>query len=363
MKFDLKWLAWEITRRCNLNCTHCRSSSEVAHNEHPDVTKKRAFEILDEISTFAKPVIVLSGGEPLLHEHVFDIAAYGTELGFKMCLATNGTLLTHETCQKIKLSNIKMVSLSLDGSNSQIHDSFRCQPGAFAGTINAAKLLKENNIDFLINSSFTKFNQHDIASCFHLAKKLGAKAWYLFMVIPTGRGEALLEELISTDDFQDILDWHYEMEKQEQDILVRPTCAPHYYRIRFEKDKEQNLKHNRRKLSFSPGDSKGCLAGQTIALIDVDGEVLPCSYLPISAGNVNKQSFNQIWSESSLLKSFRDYKSYTGRCGDCEYIKTCGGCRARAYMINDDYLAEEPFCGYIPKIHKSKKIDLNKHGA
>ena len=197
MQFDLKWLAWEITRSCNLKCVHCRSSSELEVESHSDISRKKAFQVLDEIASFARPVIVLSGGEPFLHKDVFEIAQYGTKKGFRMCLATNGTFITPEVCEKIIFSGIKVVSLSLDGSNAKIHDDFRCQPGAFQATINGAKMLKQHKIDFLINSSFTKRNQHDLVGCFQLAKKIGAMAWYPFMVIPIGRGEELLEEIIS----------------------------------------------------------------------------------------------------------------------------------------------------------------------
>ena len=349
MKFELKWLAWEMTRRCNLQCVHCRSSSELEVKQHPDFSIEKAYQTLGSIAEFAKPVIVLSGGEPLLRGDIFDIAHYGTDKGFRMCLATNGTMVTSDICRSIKASGIKAVSLSLDGSSATIHDNFRHQTGAFEATIHAAKMFKDNDITFLINSSFTKRNQHDIAGCFRLAKKLGAKAWYLFMVIPTGRGEELLEELISPEDYQGILDWHYEMEKSQDKMLVRPTCAPHYYRIRFEHEKKTKDRKKHRSLTFSPGGSKGCLAGQTIALLDVDGNLLPCSYLPISAGNVYQKSFREIWKDSELFNNLRDFSSYKGRCGSCEYIKICGGCRARAYMINGDYMAEEPFCHYIPR--------------
>lgn len=354
MNFELKWLAWEMTRRCNLSCVHCRSSSEMEVSQHPDFSTAQAYQTLDDIAEFAHPVIVLSGGEPLLREDVFDIASYGTKKGFRMCLATNGTMVNDEVCQKIKQSGIKIVSLSLDGSTAKTHDQFRGQPGAFEETMQAAKYFKAHGIKFLINSSFTKQNQHDIANCFHLAKQLGAQAWYLFMVIPTGRGEKLMKELISPKDYQEILDWHYKMEQSEDALLVRPTCAPHYYRVRFEHEKKAKVHQKARSLTFSPGGSKGCLAGQTIALIDVDGRLLPCSYLPLSAGNVYQESFQKVWEESQLLNQLRDFSSYQGRCGDCEYIKICGGCRARAYMMNGDYLAEEPFCDHQPiKWHRA----------
>ncbi len=356
MDFELKWLAWEITRRCNLHCVHCRSSSELEVKEHPDFSTEEGIRIIDDISSFASPVVVLSGGEPLLRKDWEIFAKYGTEKGLRMCLATNGTLVSPEICKKIKECGIKMVSLSLDGSTSEIHDNFRNQPGAFEGTINAARLFKEYGIDFLINSSFTKRNQADIPNVYKLAKEIGATAWYMFMIVPTGRGEEIMEELISPDDYEKILEWHYEMEKNEKDLLVRPTCAPHYYRIRLQLAKRDGEKVEQRSLKFSTGGSKGCLAGQLIALIDVDGNVLPCSYFPLAAGNIRENSMKDIWEHSELFKKLRDFSSYKGSCGACEYIRICGGCRARAYAVTGDYLAEEPFCNYVPRKLKNNNI-------
>ena len=290
MEFEPKWLAWEITRRCNLKCVHCRSSSELEAKEHPDFPYEEAERVIDDITSYAKPVVVLSGGEPLLRDDVFDIATYGTQKGLRMCLATNGTLVTEEICGKIKDAGIKMVSLSLDGSTAAVHDDFRCQPGAFDGTIRAARLFKVG-IAFLINSSFTKRNQGEIPKIYKLAKELGATAWYMFMIVPTGRGEDIMDELISPEDYEALLGWHYEMEKEEDELLVRPTCAPNYYRVVLQKSKEQGEGFKRRSLQFSTGGAKGCLAGQLIALIDVDGNVLPCSYFPMAAGNIREQSF------------------------------------------------------------------------
>jgi heme b synthase len=348
MEFTPKWIAWEITRRCNLKCIHCRSSSEIEVKDHPDFSTQEAFRIIDDIISYAKPVIVLSGGEPLLRKDVFEVARYGTEKGLRMCLATNGTLVDDKICEKIKDSGIKIVSLSLDGSEETVHDNFRNQKGAFAGTINAAQLFQKHGIEFIINSSFTKRNQEDIPRIYKLAKELGATAWYMFMIVPTGRGEEIMNELISKEDYEEVLEWHYQMEKGEREMLVRPTCAPHYYRIVLQKSKEEGTKFERRTLKFSTGGAKGCIAGQLIALIDVDGDVLPCSYFPKPAGNIKVQSFKDIWENSELFKELRDFKKYKGKCGSCEYVSVCGGCRARAYSVYGDYLEEEPFCGYMP---------------
>jgi len=315
---------------------------------HPDFSTSEAFRIIDDIVSYAKPVVVLSGGEPLVRQDVFEIARHGTDKGLRMCLATNGTLVNEEICGKIKNSGIRIVSLSLDGSTETVHDDFRSQKGAFSGTINAARLFEQHGIEFIINSSFTKRNQEDIPKVYKLAKELGATAWYMFMIVPTGRGEEIMDELISKEDYEEILDWHYQMEKDEKNMLVRPTCAPHYYRVVLQKSKEEGSKFEKRTLKFSTGGAKGCIAGQLICLIDVDGNVLPCSYFPKPAGNVMQQSFKDIWENSELFKELRDFKSYKGRCGSCEYITVCGGCRARAYSIHGDYLEEEPFCGYTP---------------
>ena len=348
MEFEPKWIAWEITRRCNLKCVHCRSSSQLEAKGHPDFSLEEAKRVLDDIASFASPVVVLSGGEPLLRPDVFDIAAYGSGKGLRMCLATNGTLVTQEICDKIKAAPIRMVSLSLDGASAEVHDDFRCQPGAFAGTINAARLFRENSIPFLINSSFTRRNQAEIPKIYALAKELGATAWYMFMIVPTGRGEDIMDELIAPEDYEKLLEWHYEMEKGEKDLLVRPTCAPNYYRVVLQKAKEQGDDFQRRSLQFSTGGAKGCLAGQLISLIDVDGNVLPCSYFPLAAGNIREKSFKEIWQRSELFHDLRNFKAYKGRCGSCEYVNVCGGCRARAYAVSGDYMAEEPYCTYVP---------------
>ncbi|MCE5194288.1 MAG: radical SAM protein [Nitrospiraceae bacterium] len=356
MEFAPKWIAWEITRRCNLRCVHCRSSSEMEVKDHPDFSKDEAFRILDDISSYAKPVIVLSGGEPLVRKDVFEIARYGTAKGLRMCLATNGVLVDDAICENIKASGIRIVSLSLDGSDEKVHDDFRSQKGAFQSTINAARLFKKHGIEFIINSSFTKRNQEEILKVYRLAKKLGATAWYMFMIVPTGRGEEIMSELISKEEYEEILDWHYQMEKDEKDMLVRPTCAPHYYRVILQKSKEKGVKFEKRTLKFSTGGAKGCIAGQLICLIDVDGNVLPCSYFPKSAGNIHEKSFKDIWENSELFNDLRDFKKYKGKCGSCEYISVCGGCRARAYAVTGDYLDEEPFCSYMPiKIKKRKE--------
>ena len=343
-----KWIAWEITGRCNLRCIHCRSSSDCDTDEG-DFATSEARQFIDTLADYGAPVLVLSGGEPLLRDDLFVLASHGTDKGLRMCLATNGTLVDDKICEAITHSGIRMVSLSLDGSTKEIHDDFRQQPGAFDGVMRAIEYFHGHKIPFLINSSFTRRNQADIPDVYRLAKELGATAWYLFMIVPTGRGEEIMQELISKEDYETILGWHYDQERNEADILMRPTCAPHYYRIVLERSRQEGKPWKRRSLQFSTGVSKGCLAGQAIAFINRFGEVMPCSYFPESAGNIRRQSFREIWERSPLFQSLRDFGRYKGKCGSCEYVTVCGGCRARASAIyQGDYLAEEPFCTYVP---------------
>ncbi len=352
MEFEPKWIAWELTGRCNLNCVHCRACASMKEEE--GLTTEEAKKLLDDIAEHYNPVIVLSGGEPLLRKDLFEIAKYGTDKDLRMCIATNGTLVTDEKCEKMKEAGIKMVAISLDGSTEEIHDNFRQQKGAYKGAIKAAKMFKKHNIPFIVNSSFTKRNQEDIPNIYKLAKELGATAWYMFLIVPTGRGKEIMEELIKKEDYEYILKCHYSMEKDEEDILVRPTCAPQYYRVFRQMAKKEGKKDfKRRNLTFSTGGNKGCVAGQLIALIDHHGNVQPCSYFPKYAGNIKEQSFKEIWENSPLLKDLRDFKKYKGKCGSCEYLSVCGGCRARSYAVTGDYLTEEPYCNYIPL--KSKK--------
>jgi heme b synthase len=342
-----KWIAWETTRKCNLRCVHCRSASDMQSSAGGFSTAE-AVGLIDTIADYYPAVLVLSGGEPLMRPDIFELARHGTDRGLRMCLATNGTLVDAAVCERIRSSGIRIVSMSLDGASAAVHDNFRDQPGAFEGVIRAARLFRASGIEFILNSSFTKRNQADIAATFRLAKSLGATAWYLFMIVPTGRGEDVLSELIPAADYEEILRWHYEQEKQESDMLMRPTCAPHYYRIIHEENRKSDDPLVRRNLKFSTGGAKGCLAGQTICLIDNNGDVYPCSYFPKSAGNVKTTPFREIWENSPLFAELRDFSRYKGRCGQCEYNRICGGCRARSFAITGDYLDEEPFCDYVP---------------
>jgi radical SAM protein with 4Fe4S-binding SPASM domain len=231
-----------------------------------------------------------------------------------------------------------------------VHDDFRKQQGSFASIVKAAQKFREHSVEFIINSSFTKRNQDFIPGTYRLAKELGAKAWYMFLVVPMGRGKELLDELVSTGDYEAILRWHCGAEMSEDEMLMRPTCAPSYYRIFSEEQKKKGASAARRSLSYSPGGGRGCVAARSIAYISAEGGVFPCSYFTQSGGNIFDNSLSDIWG-SELFRSFRDNAGY-GRCGRCEYQSSCGGCRARALIYSSDMKSDDPYCGHLPAVEK-----------
>lgn len=341
VEFDLKWIALEITPRCNLSCVHCRTSASMGLEDK--LSFEEIAELIDEIATIFKPVVVLTGGEPLLREDVFEIADHIRGKGMRVGLATNGTLINQEIASKIK-KHIDIVSLSLDGSTERVHDNFRGVKGAFKSVMMAINTLRKHEIPFLINSSFTRRNQHDIENIYKLAKSLSPKAWYMFMIVPTGRAEELRNELITKEDYFSILKWHFYTELEEKDILIRPTCAPQYYAVAEIETKKHNLPYRRRTLSFSTGGAKGCVAAQKIAFVDYEGNVKPCSYFLRTAGSIKKTPFLEICYKSDIFKNLRDFSKYNHKCSHCQFINVCGGCRARADAYSGDYLAEDPYC-------------------
>jgi len=339
---NLRMIAWEVTRSCNLSCVHCRASS--VHGPYKgefDTAQCRA--LLDDISAFANPVIILTGGEPLLRKDIFEIASYGNEKGLRMVLATNGTLVTDKIARRMLESGIKRVSISIDGMDAASHDSFRAVPGAFAGALRGIERLKKAGMEFQINTTITRANIHQIADILELAVKLGAAAHHIFLLVPTGRGKDLAGQEISAAEYEQTLGWFHEQGSCTP-LQLKATCAPHYFRILHQK------KHAARKTLSHPlhAMTRGCLGGISFCFISHTGQVQPCGYLEVDCGQISDLPFREIWEESPVFKDLRDLGKYKGKCGRCEFIKVCGGCRARAYELTGDILQEEPLCIYEP---------------
>ncbi len=339
-------IAWEITRNCNLECVHCRASA--LHGKYEgELDTERCFSLLDDIEKVAKPIIILTGGEPLLREDIFEIANYGTEKGFKMVMAPNGTLINKDNAKKMADSGIKRISVSLDGASSDIHDGFRGVKGAFDAALSGIKTAKEAGIEFQINTTITQNNFDDISKIHSLAIKLGAAAHHIFLLVPTGRGKYIIDKAIDALQYEKALNWFYD-QRGKSPLQLKATCAPHYYRIL-----RQRLKEEGKTISFETDGldavTRGCLGGIGFCFISHVGRVQPCGFLNLECGDITKESFKDIWENSEVFLNLRDYDKLKGKCGKCGFKRVCGGCRARAFEAVGDYLAEEPLCGYEPK--------------
>ncbi|MGD0278066.1 MAG: heme b synthase [Smithella sp.] len=342
---NVKIIAWEVTRSCNLNCVHCRAAASCG--PYPgELSTDKCLKLIDEIASLSSPVIILTGGEPLLRPDIFEIALYGTNKGLRMVMATNGTLVTPSVVKKMIQSGIKRVSISIDGKDAQGHDAFRQEKGAFAGAMAGIAALKDAGMEFQINTTITSANLHQMKDILELAKKLGAAAHHIFLLVPTGRGKELAGQAIAAADYEETLLWFHQ-ESMSCEIQLKATCAPHYFRI-MHQNKIKGAKPEKHAGHFHEM-TRGCLGGITFCFISHVGQVQPCGYLELNCGNVKKQSFADIWGNSKVFRNLRDYSKYGGKCGHCEFVKVCGGCRARAYEATGDYLAEEPLCLYQPK--------------
>jgi heme b synthase len=338
-------IAWELTRSCNLACVHCRASAE--RGPYPgELSTQEALRVMDEIAVVGKPVIILTGGEPLLRSDIFDLARYGTEKGFRMVMATNGTLFTGETVQKMKESGIQRISISLDGPDSETHDAFRRVKGSFEGSLRGIEMAKKGGLDFQINTTITRINLHLIPDILRLAVDLGAVALHIFLLVPTGRGKELQDQEISPGDYEKTLHWFYE-QRDKVPLQLKATCAPHYYRILRQRAKKEGKKMTPQEYGLD-AVTRGCLGGIAFCFISHVGQVQPCGYLELNCGNVKETLFQEIWANSEIFQQLRNTDSYKGKCGRCEFRKVCGGCRARAYEVSGEYMAEEPYCIYEP---------------
>jgi len=343
---ELRLVAWEVTRNCNLNCIHCRAAATRGHHAG-ELNTEACLRLLDQIKEVGKPVIILTGGEPLLRPDIFDIARYGSEQGLRMVMAPNGTLITEANAKEMVASGIQRISISLDGANEESHDLFRQVDGAFHGALNGIECAKKAGLDFQINTTITQQNFEDLPRIQELAVELGAVAHHIFLLVPTGRGKYIVDQEISAQQYEETLNWFYD-QRDKVPLQLKATCAPHYYRILRERAREEG-----KKVTFKTHGldavTRGCLGGTSFCFVSNTGVVQPCGFLDLNCGNVKETPFPRIWKESEVFLALRDFNRLKGKCGRCEYRRVCGGCRARAYEATGDYLAEEPLCQYQPK--------------
>jgi heme b synthase len=341
----LRLVAWEITRNCNLSCVHCRASATNGpYTGELDTAACKT--LLDQMAQLGSPIVILTGGEPLLRDDIFEVARYGTDRGLRMVMAPNGTLITASIAKQMADAGIRRISVSLDGATRERHDAFRAVPGAFEGALRGIRFAKEAGIEFQINTTITRANLKEIPAIQELAIDLGAVAHHIFLLVPTGRGKYLIDQEITAQEYEETLNWFYD-QRGKTPLQLKATCAPHYYRILRQRAKEDKVP-----VTFESHGldavTRGCLGGVGFCFISHTGVVQPCGFLQLNCGDVTKQSFADIWRTSEQFLRLRNYEALEGKCGVCEYRKVCGGCRARAFEATGDYMAEEPLCSHQP---------------
>jgi radical SAM protein with 4Fe4S-binding SPASM domain len=354
---------WEVTKRCNLRCAHCRAVPEECAS-FSELSLADGFRLIDSIAEVGHPILILTGGEPLLRRDIFDLAAYGHWRGLPMALATNGTLVTRDMARRILAAGCRRVSISLDGPEAETHDQFRRVSGAFDQAVDGFIHLKELGMSMQVNTTVTVHNQDRLEEMLELVRKLGADAWHVFLLVPVGCGlEIASQAQLTPRGYEEILFWMDELAQREI-MEVRATCAPHIQRIRLQRQaipgaEVQDVRRSmleapggadleQRTSNLEPRISHRCLAGTGICFVSHHGDVFPCGYLPIPAGNVRERPFGSIWDTGAIFADLRNPDRLGGKCGTCEYRVICGGCRARAFGQTGHYLHEEPFCNYLP---------------
>jgi heme b synthase len=341
----LRLLAWETTRRCNLACLHCRAAA--GSGPYPgELTTAEGFKLLDDLAAMGQVVVILTGGEPLLREDIYDLTAHGHGLGHRMVMAVNGTLLTPQIAARLQEAGIQRLSISIDGATAASHDALRAVPGAYEGALAGIAACQEAGLPFQINTTVTRANRGELPAIHELAIKLGAAAHHVFVLVPTGRGDEIRDQLVHPEEYEETLRWLLARQKEGR-LFIKPTCAPQFYRL-WRQDAAARGEKITPASHGMEAMTKGCLGGQGFAFVSYRGEVQPCGYLELVAGNIRETPFPDIWEKSELFQQLRRVDDYRGKCHSCQYRKVCGGCRARAYALTGDALAEDPICPYEP---------------
>lgn len=373
----LRLVFWETTTACNLACVHCRRLDVSRKLSADDLNPEQAMAFVRSLPQTGRPILVFSGGEPMMRPDLFDLAEEAQRLDLPTALATNGTIMNEAVARRIVEVGIQRVSMSFDGPTPEIHDQFRGIDGAFESTVRGFRELRRNGMSMQINTTVARHNYRQLDDMYKLALDLGADALHIFMLVPVGCGMELSDDIrLSPEEYEDALNWIYDR-SLEGKLHLKATCAPHFFRVMRQRAKadgkpmpmhvhpHKNMHpgmpangtpaHNGRAMGGGRPDhasmtamTKGCLAGQAVCFVSHTGEVFPCGYLPVSSGNVKQVPLPQIWRDSAVFADLRDDSQLEGKCGCCEFKKVCMGCRARAYAQTHDYLAEEPNCGYTP---------------
>ncbi len=347
MQGPLHLVAWEVTRRCPMKCKHCRGAARDM-GYVGELSTDEARRMIDSIAAFSKPILILTGGEPMTRDDIYELADYAAEQGLRPVMSPCGLLINEENARRIRNSGIMALSISLDGATAETHDSFRGIPGAFKGTLHGIELIRNEGIDFQINTTISKHNVHELPQLLQLSQELGANVFNPFFLVPTGRGKAIADFELSPEEYEETLEWLCD-KSMEVDLPIRVTCAPHYYRIQHQKKVKTSAPHSTR--GHGGRAPRGCIGGSGFVFVSYCGDLQPCGFLELDCGNIRQADFDfqRLYETSEVFVNMRQRQNYGGKCGQCEFLQVCGGCRARSHGVTGDYLAEEEYCTYIPK--------------
>ncbi|MFB6469287.1 TIGR04053 family radical SAM/SPASM domain-containing protein [Cytobacillus sp. Hz8] len=350
---------WEVTRACELKCVHCRADAQL--KPHPDeLTHEQGIQLIDQIYEMNNPMLVFSGGDCMLREDIFDLADYAVKKGMRVSMTPSATSnVTKERMIRAKEVGLSRWGLSLDGPTPEIHDQFRGTPGSFDLTVEKIKFLTDLGMPLQINTVISRYNYEYLEQMAELVKELKAIMWYIFLLVPTGRGQ--MKDCLTPAEHEKVFLWLYELGKTAP-FDIKTTAAQHYRRVVLQQKAREHLIEKgeihyedtitRDKASIIDGlkrAPKGVNDGNGFIFISHTGDVLPSGLLPIKVGNVKEKPLAEIYRESPVLKELRNPNLYKGKCGVCEFRFVCGGSRSRTYAVTGDYLESEPFCVYIPE--------------
>jgi AdoMet-dependent heme synthase len=346
---------WETTQACDLACMHCRACAQPFRSSL-ELSTDDARRLIDEVAALRAPVFVLTGGDPLKRPDIFDLVEYASSHGVRISLTPSATpLLTQEAIHKLKQCGLARLAISLDGPGAEIHDAFRRVPGSYDWTLCAVRWAREIGLPVQINTTITRHNLQYLDAMIALLEQLDIVLWSVFFLVPTGRGSTI--DLISAEEFEQVFEKLYETSRRVK-FDIKSTEAQHYRRFLLQRRTEEKRKGNGQSLPPMLGTSttdgigrapRGINDGKGFVFVSHLGEVFPSGFLPVSVGNVRKQSLTDLYRHSPLFVSLRDSTNLKGKCGVCEFREICGGSRARAYALTGDVFAEEPCCVWKPK--------------
>ncbi|CCF13297.1 radical SAM superfamily protein [Brevibacillus laterosporus GI-9] len=338
---------WEVTRACALRCLHCRAVAQP--NRHPDeLSTDEGKELLDQIKEMGNPLLVFTGGDPLMREDLYELIDYAVKIGLRVSMSPSATpRVTEKAIVKAKEAGLSRWAFSLDGPTAEVHDYFRGTPGSYDITVKSLAILKKHGLPVQLNTTISVYNAHLLEEMSQMVEEWGAVLWSVFFLIPTGRGQA--SDAVSPMEQERIYRWLIE-KSQTASYSIKTTAAPAYRRaLYFATQKGMNTQPEKVKRMDHLGRSAGGVTdGKGFVFISHLGDVQPSGFLPINCGNVRQTPLADLYRNHAVFQSLRYPDGYSGKCGVCNFNQVCGGSRARAYAMTKDYLASDPSCMYIP---------------